>query len=254
MRKEFSFLVTGHEDGAPGAQPVAQTYANLKKHIETVLEELQKAESSNEQSFLTLGPFLARSILEISLCAVLGRVDPFRLLVIRQVQSQPEYDLGQRVLSAIQWTGDIIPKEKCTNPWSADREYSKIPRSLLSEPYEQIYWVNALERLNDDEYDGRGGAWLASIRTIPPESFIPRMRGDLIKLYSSLSKGVHQEMLIPPERVYSRKIVRDLYEDVVRAASIFALLLSFSEHSYGRIPPLRAIELLEKIQEDLKDA
>lgn len=253
MQKAYSLLITG-QAAAPRNGPLEQTYGNLRSQIEVLLDEFFKLEAGSDQSLRTIGPFVARSLLEVSLSALLGRLDPFRLLTLRQIQLQPNYEIGDRIMCAIQWSGDILPKEKCSTPWSVDREFPKIPRALLSEPYEQLFWSAALLGLNDTVKSDRGGEWLAALKKQEPSQFVPRAKGDLAKLYSSLSKGVHHELLIPPHTIYTRENVRDLFEDTVRWSSLMAVLLSFVEHCYNPISTARAIELIEEIQSHLNHA
>ena len=53
-------------------------------------------------------PFYCRNVLESSLTAILGRIDPFRLITVYKVQSDPSYDLGKRAQTAVEWAGDIV--------------------------------------------------------------------------------------------------------------------------------------------------
>ena len=61
----------------------------LLQHIEVKLERLLtrlEALSPPGEDFLDLAPFLGRAVLELALSTLLGRLDPFRLLVLREVQ------------------------------------------------------------------------------------------------------------------------------------------------------------------------
>src|SRR6266852_1095522 len=43
-----------------------------------------------------LGPYLARGILEVGFAILLARLDPFRVLVLRQIQQSSDYEIEVR--------------------------------------------------------------------------------------------------------------------------------------------------------------
>ena len=68
-------------------------------------------------------PFYCRNVLESSLTAILGRIDPFRLITVYKVQSDPSYDLGKRAQTAVEWAGDIVAKSSSSgNLWQFDKK------------------------------------------------------------------------------------------------------------------------------------
>ena len=53
----------------------------------------------------------SRRLLESSTTALLLRIDPLRVLALKELQST-SYSLSKRNLLSIQWSGDVMPKEK----------------------------------------------------------------------------------------------------------------------------------------------
>ena len=76
-------------------------------------------------------PFWGRNVLESSLTCLLGRLDPFRLITVFKVQSDPSYDLGKKAQSAVEWSGDILARNRERNLWSFDNKKESFDRALL---------------------------------------------------------------------------------------------------------------------------
>lgn len=167
---------------------------HLEEKLRRVLARLE-ALSPSSSDYRDLAPFLGRSILELSLSAILGRLDPFRLLVLREVQRNGA-DPGERIWSAIQWSGDIIAEEKPSELWNQRNPIAKFSRALLGAHYECVFWRPALEHARDVAADPRGKEWGNYLRNTPDAAFIPRLKQILHPAFSAFSKHVHHEHLL----------------------------------------------------------
>ena len=96
--------------------------------------------TSGPTRFALFGPFACRSLLEVALTAILGRLDPFRVLVVREMQMRPDYAPEKRSLVSIQWSGDIHAEKKVDDLWKIDRNIKDMTRALLGDYYEHLFW------------------------------------------------------------------------------------------------------------------
>jgi hypothetical protein len=251
MVDDFAKLVCG-VTSSTGA------FAGIATHLHTslkgVVNEIVKLPAESPERIALYGPFLGRSILELTYTALVGRLDPFRLLVLREIQMRlPTSDvtlLGERCQTAIQWSGDVRPMKDGENPdlWSPTKTIDKMHRSLFGKYYEQIFWVPAFTNVIDSLTAAQQGAWFDELRKITPESFTPRTRGDSDRTYSSLSKGIHHEFVIPPETFYSPKTVFELLKDAFRLASNSALVCQAIPTCHCSVPLNEALALYEAVQ------
>lgn len=182
-------------------RPVVQ--GSAKRALENIGKTIQ-AFATRSLAFLKgpatddvyrLGPFCARVLLENSCTALVGRLDPFRLLYLNEFQSKNEYDVGRRVKTAFQWTGDVFSSEKPnTQLWNAEYDHSKISRSLFSPYTEEICWKPAIEGMLDFIASKDANEALAPLIAYDPKDFLSELRGRSMQVYSTLSKGVHWEI------------------------------------------------------------
>src|SRR2546427_9259290 len=105
MAQDLSILVCGRT--SPGPE-FAEVMRHLRRSINYMLSQLLWLRRQNDRRTAALGPFLGRSLLELTVTALLGRLDPFRLLVVREMQLQSDSDPGVRWSAAVQWAGDVI--------------------------------------------------------------------------------------------------------------------------------------------------
>jgi hypothetical protein len=251
MEDDFAKLVCG-VSGSTGA--FAGIATHLQTSIKRVVTEIIKLPSESPERIALYGPFLGRSVLELTYTALVGRLDPFRLLVLREIQMRlPTSDaivLGERCQTAIQWSGDIRPMKDGENPdlWSPAKTMDKMHRSLFGKYYEQIFWIPAFTSVIDSLTVAQQGAWFDELRKITPEGFTPRSRGDSDRTYSSLSKGIHHEFVIPPETFYSPKTVFELLKDAFRLASNSALVCHAVPTCHCSVPLNEALALYDAVQ------
>jgi hypothetical protein len=237
-----------------GAPPPGCTLTEILDHLNTTLatisaeiESLQK-DAAEETRFALLGPFLGRSLLEVALTAILGRLDPFRVLILREMQMRPDYAPERRNLVSIQWFGDIHAEKKVDDIWRPDRNVKDMTRALLGDYYEQLFWRRAFQSLVDSVPEDRGGEWMRELRRIPPDSFVPRVRQKTASIYSSCSKGVHHEFVIPASRYYDAATLTSQLKDGLEAVATLALAANASKDILFQLPLNEAIECFEHVQ------
>jgi len=212
--------------------------------------DLLQVDGADGEAVTIFTPFLGRSLLEVATSALLCRVDPFRLLVLREFQQNS--DLGRRSKTALQWSGDILPEPTKTKQslW-ADREISEVSRALLSDYHDHVFWQPAFVNMDRDTAASGGGRLLFDLRRRGPEKFIPSIRHGLRETYSLFSKYVHHERLIslPDEpRTLAEKLatVRD-------SLATLAFVANFGVEFHFPLSTADAVAHLEDLQpsEDL---
>jgi hypothetical protein len=199
-----------------------------------------------------LGPYYARNLLETTCSALLGRIDPFRLIYVQKVQSLDGFNIGSKAKGAISWAGDIFEKNdiNLSNLWDPEREFSKVGRGLFGNHYGEIFWNPAFRTLIDDP------SYLSDIsleyyRTgiDSPDKFTLFIRQESSKLYSSLSKGIHSELVIKPDIIYDDTTVIELLNDTFQLCSILGIVSHYIDFSICRLPTDSAFHNYKEIFE-----
>jgi hypothetical protein len=209
---------------------------------------LSYLESDVTADVVTFGPFCSRVILENGFAAILGRLDPFRLLYLSEFQTQPQYTLGKRVKSSFSWTGDVIPQDALNALWDADHDTAKIARSLFGRHFDHVYWQPAVENVID---------YLGELSELPPElveifssdpkKFVDITKGSCMQLYSQLSKGVHWEYFssaIQMDEVTVKNLMR---ETLITVAGV-GLVSQFIPTAYASLSPQDAVAHFVKLR------
>ncbi|RYG57772.1 MAG: hypothetical protein EON56_01670 [Alphaproteobacteria bacterium] len=189
---EIEQLFCGKDLG-PGAAGAALT--QLGTSLETFGGKSLGFLAGDEPDNLPLfGPFCARVFMENACAALLGRIDPFRVMYLHEFQSQEEYDLAKRAKTAFAWTGDVIsPGQLLQEMWSVDHDIAKVSRSLLSQHMDVLVWRPAIESVLDFMATTGNPISHYGFDDVDPQNFIHGLRPRISALYSILSKGVHWE-------------------------------------------------------------
>lgn len=227
MIPDYLALVFGTNGGA--SDNFSSVCAHLQTSLKNVLNEIIVLPSESEQRVALFGPLLGRAVLEITFTALVARIDPFRILALREIQihaSSLGYQyLGERTNAAIQWTGDVRPSETDPNDlWRLDRQFSKYSRSLFGATYGEVFWKDAFTTTIDALNASHQGVWFDELRNIQPESFLMRTRSECDRAYSALSKGVHQEFVVPQTAIYDKPAVLVFIKDALRLAARASLI------------------------------
>jgi hypothetical protein len=176
-------------------------YSAIYQHLAQTLTLLEhqaivvKSGTLDNDLAAMAGPFIARSIIEATCTALIGRFDPFRILMIREKQLLADYDYSERNSIAMNWNSDFHIDAKPSATIAADTRIEAIPRSLFGKYYEKALWIEAVERYADADKTPRSD-WMIELNRVVPGQFIPNMRQDVQRLYSRCSKAIHQEFVV----------------------------------------------------------
>jgi len=238
----LGFLLCGHYDNVDGISKAA--FGQLASSINTfALKGIRFLTEVFSDETLSFGPFCARVLLENSCAALVGRLDPFRILYLSEFQTQPEYEHGKRAGSAFSWAGDVIPDDKPGQAlWSLDYEIPKINRALFSKYLEHIYWKPAVYKMIDYVYTLPHDPVFTDILRIDADTYIAESKGRGMQLYSTLSKGVHWEFFTSA-LLFDEATVKNAIRDTFLLASHLGLTSHFIPTAYASLEPQEAVEL-----------
>lgn len=231
-------------------------YQVLHYNIKNMENRLWNLASDDNNNVTVLGPYYARNLLETSCTAMIGRIDPFRLLYVQKVQSLDSFGIGSKSKGAINWFGDIFEiglssaNKQPQKMWSSELEFSKVGRGLLGDYYGEIFWNPSFRKLIDNplfQDESCLEYYRTSIQT--PDSFMIFIRQRASALYSSLSKGIHSELVVKPEIIYDRTTVLELVSDVIELCSILGIVSHNIDSSIFRLPIDNAFEYYKKLME-----
>jgi hypothetical protein len=245
---DFPTLVCG------AIQGFASDLGNALSHMHDTLARLQRELPDPfglQMDIHTLfGPYLARSILEVTGTALIARSDPFRILTLRQVQSNANYAPGARNASSIQWLGDILAEGSAKAPlWATDRRADQMTRSLLGDYQAAVLWNPAFTRFLDAVGNrDNSGTWTRELQRLSPETFAPWARHQASDTYSSASKGVHHEFVVTMASYYDSATLMDLIESAVKVSSVLAVVFNFAEQAFLPLAPDLALDIFERLQ------
>ena len=230
---------------------IKDIFNNLAKNI-TNIEELIIQLPEHDSKIITLvGPFYGRTLLE-SICTILiGRLDPFRLLYLKNIQQQSSFKIGDRSEAAINWNGDIFEKgiSDKNKMWDPTKKYSTVGRGLLGDYYGEVYWQVAYQKLLDETVSVYESDILNKYRQeISADKFILAIRQRASTIYSSLSKGVHSELIINSELRYDKPTVFDLITDTIEICSILTLVSHYIDTCSCKLDCSKALEKFINIE------
>ncbi len=214
--------------------------------------------ADNEEEAIRLAPFCARVLLDLGAAAMIGRLDPVRVLLIRRLQVDKDYDPKKKLAAHIQWTGDVLPGDKTKprqeNLWRPETKLESGERALLSSYFDHLIWQPAFDEFlkQTDQYtDSR---LVAGLHHKERGRFVDEMRGRLDQLYSRLSKSIHMEFMVPIEAGVDPRTLRETAVETVEQLVILSLVLNFSTIVAGRLDARDAVEAAQQLESEvLKD-
>jgi len=235
------------KDKVDGISKVA--FEQLASSIDTfALKGIEFLGDDFSDEMLSFGPFCARVLLENSCAALVGRLDPFRILYLSEFQTQPEYEQGKRARSAFSWSGDVIPEDKHGQAlWSLDHDIPKINRALFSKYLEHIYWKPAVEEMLDYVSTLPPDPIFAEVLSIEADNYISESKGRGMQLYSTLSKGVHWEFFTSA-LLFDETTVKTAIRDTFLLISHLGLISHFIPTAYASFEPAKAVELYKNLR------
>lgn len=191
-------------------------------------------------------PFLARKFLELSLTALLTRIDPLRVIAARKNQLDASFEPGRQNSSSVAWSGDILPNEKTPGSpiWDSINLKKGVERSLLGWHISAVAISDGLRWLSDEE-DSQS-LWLRELSA--QDNPLEWIRGRLGRLYSILSKGVHAEYLLDDSTAFDQASVQQHMHDCYMLVLLLATATHRSPLFLRSIPHEKALATLRRYE------
>jgi len=245
--KKLATLVCGggEVDAALGDCEVSKILFHLRTILVSILDELDALGLQSHNRISLYGPFLTRSLLEVAITALIGRIDPTRVLVVKRVQEHGNYDTTKPWNAAIRWQGDVLDK-KVSDLWTPEKSYKEMTKAIFGDYYVELYWKTALAKIQDPAITG--GSWLAAIRRKSIDEFANSRRELVGKLYSESSKGIHSEFVVPPGSKYDKMTVANMAARVIELLSELGLLVNLLPHIAYTLPKMEAAAIFTEIE------
>lgn len=240
----LSLLLCGNSGDKSGA--IHEVIAHISNSIDTLTEELQELSTASEKRMSFYGPFLGRSLLELASTALIARLDPFKLLVLREKQKQPNYEVDKPHKASIRWQGDVL-SEQVKDKWE-DKSLTSPTRALLGDYYMELVWHKNFDLLIDSTERVTGDQWISDLRLKNAERLYGEIRQGFSSHYSALSKGIHHELVVPMEAVFDRETIKELIKKVIFHVSTLGLITSLINHSLNQLPLNEAVTAYKEIQ------
>ena len=193
------------------------------------------------------GPYLGRSLLELSVTAILGRLDPFKILLMKGKQERADYELGKPHSSAIRWQGDVV--DKAVNDIWEDKSLKDPTRAILGAYQVELVMINSAQKIFDEGDMQSIGEWYTDLTQTDAKGLIEKMKSKINTLYSSMSKGIHHELLVPQESILDRDTVLNLLNDTFFVVATLGLLVSRIPHAYQKCPKEESFMYYKKSKE-----
>lgn len=245
---ELSLLLCGEHQHLG---ELSQILEQLGKTIDNFAPRCFKFISENHsEDMTTFGPYCGRTVLESACSLFISRLDPFRVLLIKRRQEQSNYDPAIRHKIAIQWSGDVIATQK-PPPWDK-LTYDKINRALLTDYTADIYWIPAFRDLLDVIEEENDSEWLKELKQVDEDNIVGYFRGQADSLYSLLSKGIHQEFVIPQTILYDNETIKASLLSTISLVTKMALVSHCIPMIAARILDLKTcLDAFKKIEEQV---
>lgn len=194
-------------------------------------------------------PFLARKFLELSLTALLTRIDPLRVIAARKNQLDASFEPGRQNFSSVAWSGDLLPNEKAPNSpiWDSINLKKGVERSFLGWHISAVAISDGLRWLSDEE--DPQSLWLRELSA--QENQLEWIRGRLGRLYSTLSKGVHAEYLLDDGTAFDQASVQQHMHDCYMLVLLLAAATHRSPLFLRSIPHEQALVTLRSYEHQI---
>jgi hypothetical protein len=236
------------DDARGGA--IGEVFAHLADSLDRLLVRAVTLKQTADPIDLALfGPLLGRAIIEMSLTAIVGRFDPFRVLAIRKSRLASTFDVKECNPVAFTWPSDVRGDDK-PKDWDQRPNLKDMQRAILCKHFNDLFWQEAFTILLDSVPAHRGATWMAHLKRVYPEGFTVSMRTEADRVYAELSKGIHQEFVIPAVAQYDPVTVGDLLSRSWELVAALGITTCFSPV----VKPLLSadpVECYEQAQQEL---
>ena len=243
--ESLSRLICGH--GFSSKIEIDKILKHLSISIKKIINEIAELPAQEDDKLPLYGPYLGRALLELSATALLARVDPFKVLLVKGKQENTDYELGKPHSSAIRWQGDVVDKA-VSNLWD-DKALGNPTRAILGAYQVELVMIDSAERIIGNCNEDSIGSWYNNLTQTDAKGLIERIKVKVNSLYSSLSKGVHHELLVPIESILDRNTVLTLINDTIYIVSTLSLLVSQVPHAYQSSPLESSLQLYKSCKE-----
>lgn len=228
-----------------GLSPGLVLRQNISRSVHALL--LWKANNFEVGDGVGLSSY-TRRFMESSATALLLRVDPIRVLALREFQKSGEYQLAKRNLLTVQWAGDIIPKGGIKNRL-LDCDPEKIDRALFSTVCSLTFWKPALESLQNTLSNYQiGSPWCLELLNFDPDVFAQSVAGQLNSGFSFFSKGIHNEWVDRRRESINSADSRKYCGTAIKYFSYCAAILSSSNNIKQHLSREDVVNLLQVIE------
>jgi hypothetical protein len=135
--------------GAPAkGSSISEILSHLSLTLDRLIVRSLKLKDADEVDVALFGPVLSRALLEVGFTAILGRLDPFRVLILRELQKQADYAVDKKSGLAFNWQTDV-QGEKIADLFKAELKLKDISRALLGTYYQEAFWREVCQKLLD---------------------------------------------------------------------------------------------------------
>ncbi|TKB46777.1 hypothetical protein FCL40_17120 [Ferrimonas sediminicola] len=223
--------VTPSEETGDFDNDLDKIIAHLSSSIENICDELAMVLNSEDRKLSFYGPYLGRAMLELGMTCLVARIDPFRVLVMKGKQVQTNYDLGKPHSSSMKWQGDVVD-EDVNDLWS-DKSLKNPTRALLGRYQTELTLISAAEKMIDDLEESIVGEKYDLLTGRDAVGHIGEIKSKTNRCFSSFSKGIHQELLVPIDSLLDRDTVVGLLNDAFYVLSTLGLIMSHVPYAYN---------------------
>lgn len=178
----------------------------------------------------------SRLILEQSAAALLGRIDPIRMVSIVKGSASVDFKIGYRNASSFIWGKDVVPDIKPGNGfWTQESIGKGVCRALLDGHLADYIFTSSHKELQDPLFDAtRTKAqlpdWIIELQKLDRgEPVLSKLRTLASEAYSTLSKGIHFEFFLGKETTPDLKEIRNSTSKAVIVIATAALYTHFSD-------------------------
>lgn len=210
---------------------------DILKHISSLIDkvegEISELEQLTDDKRMLYGPYLGRSLLELGSTALIARLDPFRAMIVREKQKRPDYLIHVPHKSSIRWQGDIL-SEPVGDLW-VDKNLQSPTRAILGDYFKEMFFIKSAQTILDNTTEELVGDWYNKLQRTDPVGLMADIRTSYSKLFSSLSKGVHHEMIVPAGTVYDKDTVNQLINETLYYVSTLALVAAPISFIYNKM-------------------
>lgn len=270
-----------------GASPSgSSTLANVQNIIGRDIERYGVAvaamlkPNADPQLISLYGCFAARKLLELGCIAVLSRLDPARLLILREFQLKGKYQLDERHSAAIDWSADVISEKK--PGWSDAVPSDKFVRSLLGGHMAEVTWISAIESLltlPNTEPGEEESIWINELITqyearvaaatadeagqnppaqhqrqpnTPELAVLSAFRTVAKQTFSTLSKGVHLEFVIDQATVFDTPTILQSMRMATKILTQIAFVSNLTDIAVSVVSLSDAIKMVKSIEKEME--